>query len=78
MNAGKHVFVEKPLALNEAELTEIIEAFKKQKPKVLMVGFNRRFAPLAQALKTFFVDISEPLVVQYRANAGYIPADHWT
>ena len=78
LNAGKHVFVEKPLALNEAELTAIIEAFKKQKPKVLMVGFNRRFAPLAQALRSFFVDISEPLVVQYRANVGYIPADHWT
>jgi predicted dehydrogenase len=42
-----------------------------------MVGFNRRFAPMAAALKTFLADVSEPLFVHYRVNAGFIPREHW-
>jgi predicted dehydrogenase/threonine dehydrogenase-like Zn-dependent dehydrogenase len=44
---------------------------------LLMVGFNRRFAPLALRLKAFIEDCAEPLAVHYRVNAGYIPLDHW-
>ena len=78
LKAGKHVFVEKPLALNGAELTAITETFQAQTSKILMVGFNRRFAPLAQKLKAFFAAVHEPLAVHYRVNAGYLPPDHWT
>ena len=76
----KHVFVEKPLALNETELTEIIKAHDdatKQSHLRLMVGFNRRFAPSVRRAKEFFADLNEPLLVVYRINAGFIPSDHW-
>jgi len=76
----KHVFVEKPLALNEAELREIIKAHDaatKQSHLRLMVGFNRRFAPTVRRAKEFFADLNEPLFVVYRVNAGFIPSDHW-
>jgi predicted dehydrogenase/threonine dehydrogenase-like Zn-dependent dehydrogenase len=73
--AGKHVFVEKPLCLTEAELRDIIEAYDGS--RLLMVGFNRRFAPLARQVKEDLSGRSTPLVMSYRVNAGYIPADHW-
>jgi predicted dehydrogenase/threonine dehydrogenase-like Zn-dependent dehydrogenase len=80
LKAGKHVFCEKPLCLNEDELGDIVRAYKEQqlvgKP-LLMVGFNRRFAPLALRLKSFLQGIHEPLALHYRVNAGFIPADHW-
>src|SRR5437899_9738798 len=44
----------------------------------LMVGFNRRFAPLVQQAKHVFKGVSEPLIVNYRINAGFMPKDHWT
>ena len=78
LNAGKHVFVEKPLALTETELSEVIDALSRHSSQILMVGYNRRFAPLAADLKLFFTDIGEPITVHYRVNAGYIPANHWT
>ncbi len=81
LRAGKHVFCEKPLCLNEAELKEIIRVENAQNsghsPQV-MVGFNRRFAPLTKHLKEFVGDIKEPLAVHYRVNAGYLERDHWT
>ncbi len=76
----KHVFVEKPLALNEAELAAVInahDAAKKQSHLRFMVGFNRRFAPSVRRAKEFFADVDEPMLVLYRVNAGFIPADHW-
>jgi len=73
--AGKHVFVEKPLCLTEAELQEIISAYDGT--RLLMVGFNRRFAPLAQEVKKFLAGRCTPLVMSYRVNAGYIPPDSW-
>jgi predicted dehydrogenase len=80
LKAGKHVFCEKPLCLNEDELRDIVRVYEDQqsvgKP-VLMVGFNRRFAPLALRLKRFLREIHEPLALHYRVNAGFIPADHW-
>ena len=80
LGAGKHVFCEKPLCLNEAELREIQSAVKGQRNQarpLLMVGFNRRFAPLAVQLKKFVSAVREPLAVNYRINAGFIPGDHW-
>jgi len=85
LKSGKHVFCEKPLCLNEDELRDIVrvsevEQAEDQQPAgkpLLMVGFNRRFAPLALRLKSFLRGIHEPLALHYRVNAGFIPADHW-
>jgi hypothetical protein len=82
LQAGKHVFVEKPLCLNEEELQEITNAYNsalntQHSALVLMVGYNRRFAPMASQLKSFLANVHEPLVMHYRINAGYIPSDHW-
>ncbi|OQB65797.1 MAG: putative 4,5-dihydroxyphthalate dehydrogenase [Bacteroidetes bacterium ADurb.Bin141] len=71
----KNIFVEKPLCLTEAELDQIVEAHNRQ-PARVMVGFNRRFAPLVQQLKKHFTP-GMPVSVNYRINAGVIPADHW-
>jgi len=81
LDAGKHVFCEKPLCLDDGELQEIIDAYHNAGPQfqpILMVGFNRRFAPLAVKLKEFVSPIHEPLVMNYRVNAGAIPGSHWT
>jgi len=75
---GKHIFCEKPLCLNEEELAAIGSAYVDAGDRHLMVGFNRRFAPLAQKLHGFAVQIQEPLLVHYRVNGGHIPLDHWT
>ncbi|MDT4968862.1 MAG: hypothetical protein QOJ64_3599 [Acidobacteriota bacterium] len=74
--SGKHVFVEKPLALNERELNGVIEAAKESEQS-LIVGFNRRFSPLAKAAFDFFKGRHAPLSVNYRVNAGRIPKSHW-
>jgi predicted dehydrogenase/threonine dehydrogenase-like Zn-dependent dehydrogenase len=80
LNAGKHVFVEKPLALSEGELGTIVDCYGKLAAKdaapSLMVGFNRRFAPLARIAKQRLG--SGPMSMIYRINAGAIPASHWT
>ena len=78
LNSGKRVFCEKPLCLNEAELTSIVAAHGDQLNRpLLMVGFNRRFASLAFRLKSFLHDVREPMALHYRVNAGFLPADHW-
>ena len=77
LSAGKNVFVEKPLAMNYEELEEVKEAFNKNETK-LMVGFNRRFAPVSKFIKKEFENIGEPIFVNIRVNAGFIPKDHWT
>ena len=76
LKAGKSVFVEKPLATSERELEEIKRTLD-QTPGKILVGFNRRFSPAAQLLKKHFQDRTTPLVMTYRVNAGFIPADHW-
>jgi len=77
--AGKSVFVEKPLCITREELRGVQEAYESAPGgTVLMVGFNRRFAPLTQKLKDFVAHRSSPLQMIYRVNAGYIPPDHWT
>jgi predicted dehydrogenase/threonine dehydrogenase-like Zn-dependent dehydrogenase len=78
LQAGKHVFVEKPLAIREEEASAIAEEMSRRPGQVLMVGFNRRFALLAQELKAFVEGWREPVLVHYRINAGYVPPDHWT
>jgi predicted dehydrogenase/threonine dehydrogenase-like Zn-dependent dehydrogenase len=79
LNSGKNVFCEKPLCLNESELNGIIDAHDDPTSarRLLMVGFNRRFAPLAVRLKSFLQEAREPLAIHYRVNAGFLPADHW-
>lgn len=82
LQAGKHVFVEKPLCLTEAELADITATYEATRTNgdgpALMVGFNRRFAPFVVELKQHLASISEPIMLHYRVNAGYIPPDHWT
>ncbi len=79
LEAGKHVFCEKPLALSMPELSSIAEACAGTDSNLLLqVGYNRRFAPLARRLKAFLNDVREPMVIHYRVNAGFIPKDHWT
>jgi predicted dehydrogenase/threonine dehydrogenase-like Zn-dependent dehydrogenase len=82
LRAGKAVFCEKPLCLNEGELAALVcatatSASPEENAPFLMVGFNRRFAPMAVQMKRFLSAIHEPLAIHYRVNAGYIPADHW-
>jgi len=77
LRAGKAVFCEKPLCLNEGELAALVCAAAEDNAPLLMVGFNRRFAPMAVQMKKFLSEIHEPLAIHYRVNAGYISADHW-
>lgn len=83
LGSGKHVFVEKPLCLTLPELAEIEAAYaasaaRQQAAPVLMVGFNRRFAPQVQKMKQLLKGVSGPKAFVMTVNAGAIPADHWT
>ncbi len=79
LNAGKNVFVEKPLALNHDELDAIESAYNAQNGKCrLMVGYNRRFAPHVIKMKSLLANVTEPKVFIMTMNAGAIPSDHWT
>ncbi len=73
---GKHVFVEKPLAVNLAGLREVVAAARESNG-LLMVGYNRRFAPVANEVKTLFGERAAPITIVYRVNAGRLPRDHW-
>ncbi|MBA4056719.1 MAG: dehydrogenase, partial [Marivirga sp.] len=75
LRSGKHVFVEKPLALSMSELDQIEEEYHRSK-KTLTVGFNRRFSPFAQKAKALLND-SGPINVIATMNAGFIPANSW-
>ncbi len=78
LRAGKHVFCEKPLCLTIEELAEIeLEAIARPQ-QLLMVGFNRRFAPLTVKAKSLLATITEPKALIMTINAGDIPASHWT
>ncbi|MDH4138608.1 MAG: Gfo/Idh/MocA family oxidoreductase, partial [Anaerolineae bacterium] len=102
LRAGKHVFVEKPLALNEEQLRGIVQAYEERgkgkgeegnvphsdfhfpsstlhppSSPILMVGFNRRFAPTTARVREFLAGSPGPLVVYVRANAGYAPPESW-
>ncbi len=79
LNAGKHVFVEKPLCLSKGELDRIQTAYKLRQhtetPNGLMVGYNRRFSILAKRVKAEFGD--GPMAMTYRINSGFISPDSW-
>ena len=80
LQAGKHVLVEKPLALNEAELAAL-ESFYTNRNEapgpVLLTGFNRRFSPHTRRLRELTQNRSNPMILNYQMNAGYIATDHW-
>ena len=82
LNSGKHVFVEKPLALNQTELDDVINAYNQVAEagakRHLMVGFNRRYSPFSIKMKDMLDSITEPKALIATINAGAIPADHWT
>lgn len=79
LRAGKHVFVEKPLAIRREEL-DAIEQFYAQRgadAPLLMTGFNRRFSPAISLVREAVRERSAPLLINYRMNAGYLPATNW-
>ncbi|HEY5158216.1 MAG TPA: Gfo/Idh/MocA family oxidoreductase, partial [Anaerolineales bacterium] len=78
LQANKHVFVEKPLAVTAEQLADIEKSISLLTSHILTVGYNRRFAPLAVELANFLANRTEPLHAHYRINAGYIPLNHWT
>jgi predicted dehydrogenase/threonine dehydrogenase-like Zn-dependent dehydrogenase len=80
LEAGKNVFCEKPLCLTEDHLGDVARAYLRvslANRRQLMVGFNRRFAPMVVKMKAFLNSTTEPLALNYRINAGYLPPDHW-
>jgi predicted dehydrogenase/threonine dehydrogenase-like Zn-dependent dehydrogenase len=83
LRAGKHVLVEKPLAITEEELQSLVDTVNDLSGStagcpVVFVGFNRRYSPYAVRLREAIARRSAPINVNYRMNAGYLPADHWT
>src|SRR5215471_7168125 len=76
LKRGKSVYVEKPLAMTEEGLREVIDCASSG-PGNLFVGYNRRFSPLGVALKKKFSGRTGPMSIIYRINAGRLPADHW-
>jgi predicted dehydrogenase len=81
LKAGKHVYVEKPLCLTNDELDAIVQAYEQAaelpNPPALLVGYNRRFAPFVMELREHLRNVIEPLMINYRINAGFIPPNHW-
>jgi polar amino acid transport system substrate-binding protein len=81
LQAGKPVFIEKPLAVNREQLAQLQKAYAQQldagRAPFVMVGFNRRFAPFSEKIRQFFSGRREPMLVHARVNAGCIPLDHW-
>lgn len=82
LNAGKNVFVEKPLAITLEQLAQVEAAYSlarsASKAPVLMVGFNRRFSPHVQKMKSLLAGVKGQKAFIMTMNAGAIPADHWT
>lgn len=78
LQAGKHVFVEKPLATTANDLEEIEDVFTSRVDgPILMTGFNRRFSPAMQMVKGALANRTTPLIIDYRMNAGYASPDSW-
>jgi predicted dehydrogenase/threonine dehydrogenase-like Zn-dependent dehydrogenase len=80
LEAGKHVLLEKPLALTWPELSAFRDFLDKSdggNAPILLTGFNRRFSPFAKAAKTVLAGRTGPMIINYRMNAGHMPADHW-
>jgi predicted dehydrogenase len=77
LQAGKHVFVEKPLVISEGELARVLDAYRQGHTSI-MVGFNRRFSPFISKAKMLLGAGAAPMNIVITANAGAIPATHWT
>ena len=77
LQAGKDVFVEKPLAMDATQLAAVLQA-QRESGRRLMVGFNRRFAPMVTELRRSLHGRQGPLIMTCRVNAGSLPPDHWT
>lgn len=77
MKKGKHVFVEKPLAINKKELNNLVRLNKKYPEILVQVGFNRRYAPLTKRIKEKFKNRKGPMMMHYRVNAGKLPSNYW-
>jgi predicted dehydrogenase len=79
IKAGKHVLVEKPLAINQDELQKIVAFYENSDATapILLTGFNRRFSRYARRIQEIIKNRSNPMILNYRMNAGYIPLDHW-
>jgi predicted dehydrogenase/threonine dehydrogenase-like Zn-dependent dehydrogenase len=77
LERSKHVFCEKPLCLSEEELDAIQTAYASAASCRLMVGFNRRFAPMIQQMRAFLEQADGRFTMHYRVNAGPLPPDHW-
>jgi len=77
LRAGKALHVEKPLAMTSEQLNQILNIYSEAQHPFLMVGFNRRFAPMVQKARQFFIGRHEPLAMNYRINAGFVPTTHW-
>ena len=78
LEAGKHVLVEKPLALDEVSLVGLERFFeRKDESPILFTGFNRRFSPYLERIRSITSSRSNPMILNYRMNAGYTPLDHW-
>lgn len=79
LDAGKHVLVEKPLAVSREQLLAVSSWFNSREGDVpvLLTGFNRRFSPYARRIQELTAGRAGPMIVNYRLNAGYLPSDHW-
>jgi len=76
LNAGKAVFVEKPMAITTSDFKKLTKTIS-QTSAPFMVGYNRRFSPGVKKIKSFTDNRVNPLIVQYTMNAGYVPYDSW-
>ena len=77
LRLGKAIYVEKPLAMSPDQLSDIRKIYYEIANPFLMVGFNRRFAPMVQQARHFFNGCHEPLAMNFRINAGFVPNTHW-
>ena len=79
LQAGKHVFVEKPLALNAGQIDQVENTMSAlPEPRLLAVGFNRRYAPHIVRMRELLRSVKQPKAFIYTVNAGSVPPDHWT
>ena len=76
LNRNKHTFIEKPLAINEKDLENVITSAKKSHGQ-LFVGFNRRFAPFTEIIKKEITDVPGPKIINYNVKSDPIPFNHW-
>jgi predicted dehydrogenase/threonine dehydrogenase-like Zn-dependent dehydrogenase len=77
IKAGKHVLIEKPLAMTESELGMVVDAYRANPTVHVSVGFNRRYSPLTQKVKEVIDKNNLPVVINYRVNAGFFSPETW-